>query len=248
MNYLQPSFHRSWSDDGEFDYAGVYRHASESDRNFLETKTLPDGSLIMAIGDTSLYPDVLPLLCARHYLSRSPLQEASHPVIAARRMNEIVYDCCTKLSCLSCFYAQYNPANRMLRYINAGHDAPILIRRSPERVLHLQASGPVFGLQESPAYEEGCIQLRNGDTLVAFTHGIIEAMADQNIRSAEKVIISLVRLGENLKAVGLAQRIISECERACYDARTDKSVLVARLDDLAPAENICNQMYATAWA
>lgn len=109
---------------------------------FLEAQSLPSSETVgIAIGDNVL-PDPLPVLCIRHYLRRNTPREIAPPVIVVGRMNEIVYDCCRERSCLSCFYAQYTPKSRVLRYVNAGHDAPVLIRRNPEEVLLLEGGRP----------------------------------------------------------------------------------------------------------
>jgi sigma-B regulation protein RsbU (phosphoserine phosphatase) len=184
------------------------------------------------------------VLCIRHYLRRNTPREIAPPVIVVGRMNEIVYDCCRERSCLSCFYAQYTPGSRVLRYVNAGHGAPVLIRRNPEEVLLLDGGGPVFGLQESPVYMERVVRLRIGDRLVAFTHGVVEALADRNPRSAESLLISLVRRNRRLKAIDLANQIIRECEHLRSETRLDQSVFVASLEDLIPSSYGTAAMHA----
>jgi sigma-B regulation protein RsbU (phosphoserine phosphatase) len=214
----------------DIDYAAVCRPTREVPCSFLETESLPDGTIVFAVGDSGPVPDPLPVLCIRHYLRRSVAVKTAHPSLVAARVNQLIYDCCAASCSLSCFHAQYSRDSSVLRYINAGHDAPLLVRSDPEEVVLLENGGPVFGLQESPRYVEGRVQLKPGDRLVAFTQGIIDSLASAG-RSAESALISQVRKRRHTSAAEIAQRIMAECEAARCEVRVDRSVFVAAVDD-----------------
>jgi len=72
------------------------------------------------------------------------------------------------------FYAEYEEATALLRYTNAGHNPPLLVRHD-RRVERLECGGPVLGIFREAEYEEGTVKLTHGDLLVAFTDGLIEA-------------------------------------------------------------------------
>jgi hypothetical protein len=63
---------------------------------------------------------------------------------------------------------------RTLRYVNAGHNPPIVIRRD-HSITQFEASGPPVGIFSDSTYQESSIQLRSGDLVVAYTDGIVEA-------------------------------------------------------------------------
>jgi sigma-B regulation protein RsbU (phosphoserine phosphatase) len=168
----------------QFDYASVCCPADEVRGTILEKQSLVSGKVVFAIGDTVSLPDPLPALCIRHSLRRSLLQEVTDPILVADQMNRLIYDCCTSICPFSCFYAEYARNTKTLRYVNAGHDAPVLVRRNPDQILRLDKGGPVFGLKESSQYTEGIVTLRSGDRLIAFTQGIIESLSGLNGRSA----------------------------------------------------------------
>jgi sigma-B regulation protein RsbU (phosphoserine phosphatase) len=50
----------------------------------------------------------------------------------------------------SLFCAEYDAATRVLRYVNAGHNAPMVLRwkQSQCEVFHLKSSGPALGILE----------------------------------------------------------------------------------------------------
>jgi len=210
----------------EMDYAGVCCPCNDAPATFIEKQSCSQGNVVFAIGDAGVHGDPLPALCVRHYLRRGSPDRSTHPVMAAESINQLIYDCCAASSSLSCFYAEYARDTRTLRYVNAGHDAPLLVRENPYQVLRLDEGGPVFGLRESPHYSEGVVALKKGDRLVAFTQGVIDSLASHN-GGAESALVSLARSRMNTSAFQLAQRIVAECESTRSGRRMEKSVLVA---------------------
>src|SRR5262249_24059024 len=59
-------------------------------------------------------------------------------------------------------------------YCNAGHNAPFLVGRSGVR--RLATGGTVLGLFEHAMFDEETVRLEPGDTIVAFSDGVTEAM------------------------------------------------------------------------
>ncbi|HUJ30088.1 MAG TPA: PP2C family protein-serine/threonine phosphatase [Candidatus Acidoferrum sp.] len=72
------------------------------------------------------------------------------------------------------FYGVFDGATHTLRYANAGHTPPLVIRRDGS-ILWLEAGGMPLGIFPNSAYEQGAVQLDSGDIVVAYTDGVIEA-------------------------------------------------------------------------
>src|SRR5271163_1622908 len=92
---------------------------------------------------------------------------------------------CARLNSLVChntgndrfitfFYAQLDGPARILRYTNAGHNAPILLHGdgSYER---LEAGGGVLGVFPNQTFAAGAAPLAPGDRVILFTDGVTEA-------------------------------------------------------------------------
>jgi phosphoserine phosphatase RsbU/P len=90
---------------------------------------------------------------------------------------------------ITLFYAHLDGPGRKFCYTNAGHNAPILVRRDGS-CQRLDQGGGVLGAFESQNYSAGMLELAAGDRLVFFTDGITEACSpDQPVgdgRSAEQ--------------------------------------------------------------
>lgn len=72
------------------------------------------------------------------------------------------------------FIAEYDPATRVMTYVNAGHNAPLLRRRTGAMET-LEEGGLPLGIMEGFAYLSGAVTLEPGDLLAAFTDGVVEA-------------------------------------------------------------------------
>lgn len=73
------------------------------------------------------------------------------------------------------FLAQYEPASGTLKYVNAGHNAPI-VQRANGSVARLELGGLPLGIMPDRKYECGTVEICSGDLLIVFTDGLIEAV------------------------------------------------------------------------
>jgi phosphoserine phosphatase RsbU/P len=73
------------------------------------------------------------------------------------------------------FYGVFDRATRKLRYVNAGHQPPMVLRRDGS-IVWLEAGGAPVGIFADWTYEEASIALRPGDIVIACTDGAIEAV------------------------------------------------------------------------
>ncbi|HEU4952305.1 MAG TPA: PP2C family protein-serine/threonine phosphatase, partial [Holophagaceae bacterium] len=72
------------------------------------------------------------------------------------------------------FAASINPETGDLRFVNGGHNPPLLVK-ADGTFLRLDPTGPMVGLLPDVTWEQGRAQVDPGDILVAFTDGLVEA-------------------------------------------------------------------------
>jgi phosphoserine phosphatase RsbU/P len=72
------------------------------------------------------------------------------------------------------FYGVFDGTVRTLRYVNAGHNPPIVFRRNGA-IICLETGGLPVGISPNCAYKEGVVQLNPGDLVLAYSDGVIEA-------------------------------------------------------------------------
>jgi len=94
------------------------------------------------------------------------------------------------------FYVVADSRTGAMRYANAGHPKPLLLRRSENRVETLaNASGqsqPALGLFEEPPYETTETRLAPGDCLMLFTDGLYEMQgANEELYTQQRLLVDV---------------------------------------------------------
>jgi sigma-B regulation protein RsbU (phosphoserine phosphatase) len=112
---------------------------------------------------------------------------------------------------LSMFLAFVEDQGRRLRYVNAGHVPPAVIRADGRREW-LETGGTIVGLLPEARYESGSVAMAAGDLLVACTDGITEAMdALGNEYGRERLAESVSQCRQQSPAE-ILRRILEEVE------------------------------------
>jgi phosphoserine phosphatase RsbU/P len=107
------------------------------------------------------------------------------------------------------FLAELDPANRVIGYVNAGHNAPIL-RRVSGAIERLDQGGVPLGVVPGTVYEAVTVQLAPGDTLLIFTDGLIEALNEKGEEFTEPRLLNIVRSFQPSSAAQLRDRALAE--------------------------------------
>jgi len=109
------------------------------------------------------------------------------------------------------FLAEFDPANRALRYINAGHNAPIL-RRNSGTIERLTNGGLPLGMWADKSYEAGSVTLQPGDWLVVFTDGVAEAMNARDEEYGEPRMLNVLQAGVTATPEELIRRMMADLD------------------------------------
>jgi len=112
------------------------------------------------------------------------------------------------------FYGQLDGPARTLRYVNAGHNAPIVLHQDGSHH-RLQEGGGVLGVFANQSFVLGTALLEPGDRVVLFTDGVTEA---GNIDGDEFGEERLVRLLEENRGGGA-----KEIQKRILDAAAELS-------------------------
>jgi sigma-B regulation protein RsbU (phosphoserine phosphatase) len=167
------------------DLAGYCRPAQEVGGDYYDFFVLEgtttrssggDARLALALGDISGKGISAALLMAslRASLRSAAQLQPGDLSTLMRHINRLVYESSTSNRYATFFYAEYDPASRVLTYVNAGHNPPLVLRG--DRQISLEATGTVIGLLPDAPYSRSSMVLLPGDVLIAFTDGISEAM------------------------------------------------------------------------
>lgn len=73
------------------------------------------------------------------------------------------------------FYGILDTKTNVLKYTNAGHNHPFIYKTGSKEPQPLDTGGMVLGMIEDTRYDEGSIDLADGDILVLYSDGVTEA-------------------------------------------------------------------------
>jgi serine phosphatase RsbU (regulator of sigma subunit)/predicted ester cyclase len=156
--------------------APFYRPAREVGGDFYDFHFLSEGRLGLVTGDATgkgvPAALVMSTTCGMLQLAAQVL-DSSSPGEVLERVNETLLARIPLNMFVTCFYAVLDPESGTLRYANAGHDPPYLWHGGCCE--ELRARGMPLGLMPGMSYEEGEVSLREGDSVLFYSDGLVEA-------------------------------------------------------------------------
>jgi steroid delta-isomerase-like uncharacterized protein len=151
-----------------------YRPAREVGGDFYDFHLLSEGRLGLVVGDATGkgVPAAL-VMSTTCGMLRLAAQSPSSPREMLQRVNEALFPYIPANMFVTCFYAILDPRTGDLIYANAGHDLPYL--RRGDAAEELRARGMPLGLMRGMNYEEGEDFLGEGDSVLFYSDGLVEA-------------------------------------------------------------------------
>ena len=140
--------------------------------DFYEYLELQDGAFGFTLGDVAGKGAPAGLLGAR-VQEIFAAQAAPHPSTTVTRINDVLTHRAPESRFVTLLYGVLAPDGQ-LTYCNAGHNPPLLLGEGGVR--RLDKGGTILGLFDDATFEEECVRLRPGDTLIVFSDGISEAL------------------------------------------------------------------------
>jgi serine phosphatase RsbU (regulator of sigma subunit)/DNA-binding GntR family transcriptional regulator len=159
----------------------------------------------------------------------------SDPSMLIADVDRLVHVASPKHLYASLFYAEYDVATRLLRYVNAGHNAPIVLRwkHSQCEVFRLEASGTPLGLLEASEFISKSFQLEIGDVLTMYTDGITEAENPERELWGQDRLESVLRSCRDHTPAQIVRRILDKMLAFAngLSQRDDVTLMVIRVKD-----------------
>jgi len=113
-----------------------------------------------------------------------------------------------------------------LRYANAGHLAPIVLR-ADGGLSEATVGGLPLGIDEQPSYDEHALELGTGDVLVAFTDGVIEARREGALLGGDGLRRILLEVGAMTREPQALTELLHDKVRAWARGLSDDAAIVA---------------------
>jgi sigma-B regulation protein RsbU (phosphoserine phosphatase) len=177
--------------------AAFSRPATIVGGDYFDFYHFPDGAYGLLIGDVAGHGMAASMIMASLQASlRILVPEYEEPDRVMERLNQLFYHNINMTNFVSMFLAHFDPRTRQLTYSNAGHNPPLLYRRtteSKESAVWLNPTGAAIGLVEAAVFAQAAVTLAPGDILLLYTDGVTEAMNESGEEFGQQRLVEAVQ-------------------------------------------------------
>jgi sigma-B regulation protein RsbU (phosphoserine phosphatase) len=188
---------------------GVCRPARSVSGDYYDFVALDSGHLGLAVGDVSGkgLPAALLMASLQGALRSFASVADGGPARLARDLSAQIRSLTERNRFVTFFWAVLDGETGTLSYVNAGHNAPLLVRRNGQ-IERLRSGGPPLGILVEPDYREANTTLAHGDLLVVYTDGVTEAADAAEIEYGDERLEAVVREAAGLPPRDVCQRVL----------------------------------------
>jgi phosphoserine phosphatase RsbU/P len=210
------------------DYAARCRQVRAIGGDCYNFIPLKEDRLALVIGDASGKGLAAALMIAsvQSSLRTAALFTGDDLAALLKIVNAQAYASSSKDRYATVFYGVFDGSTRILRYVNAGHNPPVVIRRDGS-MLSLETGGAPVGLFADSEYMEASVKLESGDLVVAFTDGLTEATNQDEEEWGVQGLLKTAACGAQCSqgAGDLVNSIFHSMDDFCKERQTDDATL-----------------------
>jgi len=143
-------------------------------------------------------------------LLRALVPQNTSPAEVMRQLHKLFIHNIRFETFVTFFLGAFDSATRTLTFCNAGHQPPLVLRKTNGRQESLEMllpTGAAIGLVEEAEFTENAVELQEEDLLVLYTDGVTEAVDLQNQQFGRDRLVKLSRRINNKPAKEVVQKI-----------------------------------------
>lgn len=167
--------------NSEVEMAAIYLPHINVGGDYYDFMELGNGEFFFCIADISGKGIAAALLMANFQAQLRELVKKNHPTIGEfiQELNKGVLLNTRGEKFITMFLGKYNRQSRILKYINAGHNPPILITKSGHKLLDTGCT--ILGMfDELPHVRLGQIPIVDDTTILCYTDGLTDLVHENN--------------------------------------------------------------------
>ncbi|HKW57112.1 MAG TPA: SpoIIE family protein phosphatase [Candidatus Acidoferrum sp.] len=192
-----------------YEIAGAWQPAHSVGGDYYDVLAFEDGTLGLCIADVA--GKGLPAALLMSNL-QAGVRGLASPLLSpdglCTRLNSLVCHNTASDRFITFFYAQLDGSERVLRYTNAGHNAPLVIHSDGSHE-HLAVGGGVLGIFPQQAFAVGTAHLVPGDRVVLYTDGVTEAYDGAGEEYGEERLLRVLREHRRASPATLQEQILA---------------------------------------
>jgi len=193
-----------------------FRPARQVAGDFYDAFSLPDGRVTLVLADVcgkgvgaalfmALFRSLLRALAEPEFAAASTTRDGLCATVQGT--NDYIARTHGRANMFAtAFVAVLDPATGTLDYVNAGHEPPAILDARGAPRARLEPTGPALGLLPDLAFSVASERLAAGETLFAYTDGVVDARDPNDAPFGEDRLMALLRT-DPVPAASLLERI-----------------------------------------
>jgi sigma-B regulation protein RsbU (phosphoserine phosphatase) len=213
-----------------FQISCAWQPARSVSGDYFDVLAIAPGQVAVCLADVSGKGLAAALLMANLQAAvRALAPSIADPGALCRKLNELLCDSVAPGKFATLFYGVIDNGTLTMRFENAGHCPPIILR-GDEAIL-LTDGGTVLGLFRAAVYKERSVALQSGDCLLLTTDGVTEAADEGDDEFGTDRMTASARAARSLGAYGIRTRILEDVTQFCKgNFHDDASLMVVTVD------------------
>jgi sigma-B regulation protein RsbU (phosphoserine phosphatase) len=132
---------------------------------------------------------------------------------------------------MTLFICEIDRSNKILHWVNAGHDPAIIYDRESGQFEELSGNALPLGVSETATYQKFDRQINPGQIIMMGTDGIWEAQNRQGEMFGKERFKEIIRHNAGRPAKDIIQTVIEEVDRFCHplEKADDVTLVVSKI-------------------
>jgi serine phosphatase RsbU (regulator of sigma subunit) len=197
-----------------------------------------DGKLVVALGDVSGKGTAAALLMSSLHAAihaQADIHNSLAKTIGA--VNRYLVESIPANRFVTLFYAELDPKNGGLAFLNAGHNPPLIVHAGGT-MEQLAAGGLPLGIMPNADFREGRTMLHPGDVLVIYSDGVSEATNPAGEEFGPTRLYEVVARNLDASAGGIRDRIESALTKFCQGTPAADDITLVICKRLAESTDV----------
>ena len=197
-----------------------------------------DGKLVVALGDVSGKGTAAALLMSSLHAAIHAQADIHNSLVKTiSAVNRYLVDSIPANRFVTLFYAELDPKNGALSFLNAGHNPPLIVHTGGT-MEQLASGGLPLGIMPNADFREGRTKLYPGDVLVIYSDGVSEAVNPAGEEFGPTRLYEVVARNLDASAGGIRDRIESALTKFCQGTPAADDITLVIVKRLAEAADI----------
>lgn len=196
--------------DKNLDIAAFYKSHQQVGGDYYDVIWVNDREIALCIADVSGKGVSAAILMSNFQANlRAGVQHAFDLPELVNDLNTKVINNAKGEKFITMFICVYNVENRELRYINCGHNPPII--QCDNNITLLEDGCPGLGMLDIlPSPKIGRLKIKTNSTLITYTDGLVEVENDENIEFGTNGVIKTLQKYPNLSMEEVNHKLMDE--------------------------------------